>query len=192
MRLRLVNEPFDDPDYIFELKHDGFRAVAYLYNGECKLISRNMRFMRFDSLRNALAKLPVLDAILDGEIVCLDNEGISRFNHLLNGKQPVFYAFDLLWINGEDIRQSPLMERKQRLSGLIRSGQFERIVYAQHIDGTGKRLFRETCRRDLEGIVAKRKMSIYKDNGNGWLKIKNHAYSQAEGRHELLTGKREK
>jgi bifunctional non-homologous end joining protein LigD len=80
MRLRLVKEPFDHPDYIFELKHDGFRAIAYLYNGECKLISRNMRFMRFDSLRNALAKLPVLDAILDGEIVCLDDEGISRCN----------------------------------------------------------------------------------------------------------------
>jgi bifunctional non-homologous end joining protein LigD len=186
MRLRLVKEPFDDPDYIFELKHDGFRAVAYLYNGECKLISRNMRFMKFDSLRNALAKLPVLDAILDGEIVCLDNEGISRFNHLLNGKQPVFYAFDLLWINGEDIRQSPLMERKQRLSGLIRAGQFERIVYAQHIERDGKQLFKEICVRDLEGIVAKRKLSIYKDDGNGWIKIKNKAYSQAAGRHELL------
>jgi bifunctional non-homologous end joining protein LigD len=190
MRLRLVKEPFDDTDYIFELKHDGFRAVAYLYNGECKLISRNMRFMRFDSLRKALAKLPVLDAILDGEIVCLDNEGISRFNHLLNGKQPVFYAFDLLWINGEDIRQSPLLERKQRLSGLIRSGQFERIVCAQHIDGTGKQFFQEICARDLEGIVAKRKLSIYKDDGNGWLKVKNRSYSQMEGRHELLTRKR--
>jgi bifunctional non-homologous end joining protein LigD len=129
----------------------------------------------------------VLDAILDGEIVCLDNEGISRFNHLLNGKQPVFYAFDLLWINGEDIRQSPLMERKQRLSGLIRSGQFERLVYAQHIEGAGKQLFKEICARDLEGIVAKRKLSIYKDDGNGWIKIKNKAYSQAEGRQELMT-----
>jgi ATP-dependent DNA ligase len=109
--------------------------------------------MRFDSLRNALAKLPVLDAIIDGEIVCLDDDGISRFNHLLNGKQPVFYAFDMLWINGEDIRQSTLMERKQRLSGLVRG--CERIIYAQHIERHGKQLFQEICARDLEGIVAK-------------------------------------
>jgi bifunctional non-homologous end joining protein LigD len=142
--------------------------------------------MRFDSLRNELAELPVLDAIIDGEIVCLDEHGISRFNHLLNGKQPVFYAFDLLWINGEDIRQSPLIERKQRLAGLIRSGQFERIVYAQHIDGAGKQSFHEICSRDLEGIVAKRKLSVYKDDRNGWIKITNRTYSQAEGRHELL------
>jgi bifunctional non-homologous end joining protein LigD len=187
MRLRLVKEPFDDPDYIFELKHDGFRAVAYLYDGECKLISRNMRFMRFDSLRNALAKLPVLDAILDGEIVCLDDEGISRFNHLLNGKQQVFYAFDLLWINGEDIRQQPLTERKQRLCGLVRG--CERIIYAQHIERDGKQLFQEICARDLEGIVAKRKLSTYKDDGNGWIKIKNKTYSQVERRHELLAGR---
>jgi len=188
MRLRLVEEPFDHPDYIFELKHDGFRAVAHLYNGECKLISRNMKLMKFDSLRAALAKLSVLDAIIHGEIVCLDEQGVSRFNDLLNKKkQPVFYAFDLLWLNGEDIRQQPLIERKQRLSGLLRSGQFERIIYAQHIEREGKRFFQEICARDLEGIVAKRKAGIYKDDGNNWIKIKNRAYSQVEGRHELLT-----
>ena len=163
--------------------------VAYLYNGQCKLISRNMKMMRFDSLRSELAKLPVLDAILDGEIVCLDEQGISRFNALLNKKvQPVFYAFDLLWLNGEDLRSLPLLERKQRLCALARSHQ--RIVYAQHIEGAGKQLFQEICARDLEGIVAKRKMGIYKDDGNGWIKIKNRAYSQAEGRHELLTRKK--
>jgi bifunctional non-homologous end joining protein LigD len=186
MRLRLVKEPFDHPDYIFELKHDGFRAVAYLYSGECKLISRNMKFMRFDSLRADLAKLPALDAMLDGKIVCLDEHGVSRFNDLLNKKkQAVFYAFDLLWLNGEDVRQQPLIERKQRLCVLVR--QSERIIYAQHIEGAGKQFFKEVCARDLEGIVAKRKMGIYKDDGNSWLKIKNRAYSQAEGRHELLT-----
>jgi bifunctional non-homologous end joining protein LigD len=77
MRLRVVKEPFDHPDYIFELKHDGFRAVAYLQNGECDLISRNSRRLRFLSLRLALAELPIRDAILDGEIVCLDENGVS-------------------------------------------------------------------------------------------------------------------
>jgi ATP-dependent DNA ligase len=63
-------------------------------------------------------------------------------------------------------------------------------MYAQHIDGAGKQFFQEICRRDLEGIVGKRKLSVYKDDGIGWVKIKNRKYSQAEGRHELLTKKR--
>ena len=177
MRLRLVKEPFDHPDYIFELKHDGFRAVVYIQNGECKILSRNSNQLRFKSLRANLAKLPALDSILDGEIVCLDEHGASRFNDLLNKKtQPVFYAFDLLWLNGEDLRQQPLIERKQRLSVLVR--KCDRIIYAQHVEKDGKDLFREICARDLEGIVAKRKMGIYKDDGTGWLKIKNRSYSQ--------------
>jgi bifunctional non-homologous end joining protein LigD len=74
MRLRLVREPFDHPDYIFELKHDGFRAIAYLQNGECKLISRNLKMMRFESLKKSLAALPVKNAIIDGEIICLSTK----------------------------------------------------------------------------------------------------------------------
>jgi len=62
-------------------------------------------------------------------------------------------------------------------------------MYAQHVEGCGKKLFAEICGRDLEGIVAKRKLGVYKDDSTGWLKIKNKNYSQAEGRHELLTGK---
>jgi bifunctional non-homologous end joining protein LigD len=96
----------------------------------------------------------------------------------------------LLWLNGEDLRNQPLTKRKKRLSLLIRSTDCPRILYAQHIEQYDKRFFEEICSRDLEGIVAKRKLSIYKDGGQGWLKIKNRAYSQAEGRHELLTRKK--
>ena len=191
MRLRLVDKPFDHPDYIFELKHDGFRAIAYMQNGECKLISRNLNNLRFTSLKKGLAKLPVEDAIIDGEIVCLDAQGVSQFYQLLNRKaEPVFYAFDLLWLNGEDLRNKALTDRKKRLARLIRSADYPRILYAQHIEQYGKRFFEEICSRDLEGIVAKRRLSIYKDDGQTWLKIKNRAYSQAEGRHELLTRKK--
>ena len=63
------------------------------------------------------------------------------------------------------------------------------LLFAQHVEGEGKKLFKEICYRDLEGIVAKRKLGIYKDDGNAWLKVKNRSYSQAEGRHELLTKK---
>ena len=190
MRLRLLKQPFDHPDYIFELKHDGFRAVVYLQNGECKLISRNQRNLRFETLKRALAKLPVQNAVLDGEIICVDSQGVSEFNQLLNRKvEPVLYAFDLLWIDGEDLRQLPLIERKNRLAQLVQSANCSRLIYAQHIEQSGKSFFEEICGRDLEGIVAKRKLSVYRDDGKGWLKIKNRAYSQAQRRHELLTTK---
>ena len=79
MRLRLVREPFDHPDYIFELKHDGFRAVVYLQARECKVISRNQRNLGFEALKRSLAKLPVDNAIIDGEIICVDAKGVSQF-----------------------------------------------------------------------------------------------------------------
>jgi bifunctional non-homologous end joining protein LigD len=188
MRLRLVRQPFDHPDYIFELKHDGFRAIAYLQNGECKLISRNLKMMRFESLKKSLAALPVKNAVIDGEIICLDQNGVSQFNQLLNGKaEAVFYAFDLIWLNSSDLRQLPLVERKEQLRELVRKNRCERLLYAQHIDGAGKQFFAEICARDLEGVVAKRKAGLYREDRPDWLKLKNPTYSQAEGRHELLT-----
>jgi bifunctional non-homologous end joining protein LigD len=99
----------------------------------------------------------------------------------------VFYAFDLIWVDGSDLRQQPQVERKQQLRTLVSRSSCERLMYAQHVDGAGKLFFQEICARDLEGVVAKRKLSIYKDYGPEWLKIKNRNYSQAEGRHELLT-----
>ena len=142
MRLRLVREPFDHPDYIFELKHDGFRAVAYLQNCECKLISRNQRNLGFETLKRSLVRLPVQNAIIDGEIICLDAKGVSQFNQLLSRKgEPVLYAFDLLWLDGEDLRRRPLIERKKRLARLVRSAKCPRLLYAQHIEQRGKSLF---------------------------------------------------
>jgi ATP-dependent DNA ligase len=85
MRLRLAKEPFDHPDYIFELKHDGFRAIAYLEDGDCKLISRRQNTLAFRSLKNNLANLSVGSAIIDGEVVCLDFSWKEHF-------QPTFEA----------------------------------------------------------------------------------------------------
>jgi bifunctional non-homologous end joining protein LigD len=170
MRLRLVKEPFDHPDYIYELKMDGFRAITYIQNGECKILSRNSRVLRFPSLSNNLSGLPVKDAIIDGEIISIDANGISRFNDLLRDRsRAVFYAFDLLWLNGVDLRQQPLLDRKKRLEKLVRKSGL-RLMYAQHVEGSGKDLFLEICRNDLEGVVAKRKTGIYKDDGNSWVR----------------------
>jgi bifunctional non-homologous end joining protein LigD len=106
--------------------------------------------------------------------VCLDNKGVSQFNQLLSRKgEPVFYAFDLLWLDSEDLRQRPLIERKKRLARLVRAAKCSRLLYAQHVEQHGKAFFAEICARDLEGIVAKRKLGIYKDDGNSWLKVKN-------------------
>jgi len=85
--------------------------------------------------------------------------------------------------------QQPLIVRKDRLAVLVGSADCKWIIYAQHIERDGKRFFEEICARDLEGIVAKRKLSIYKNDGHGWIKIKNRSYTQAEGRHELMTRK---
>ena len=91
--------------------------VIVFPSGECKILSRNLNHLRFTSLKKALAKLPVQNAILDGEIVCLDENGVSRFYQPLHGKaEPIFYAFDLLWLNAEDLRPEPLLEQKNRLS----------------------------------------------------------------------------
>ena len=193
MRLRLVKEPFDNPDYIFELKQDGFRATAYIDQGECRLVSRNLKSLPLKSLGASLAALTVPNAILDGEIIVLDNKGVSQFNALLTAKgrdMALFYAFDLMWLNGTDYRRTRLVEGKAQLSEFVRRSRCSRLLYAQHIDGAGRQFFREICARDLEGIVGKRKNGLYRDDRSDWVKIKNRKYSQAEGRHELLTQRR--
>ena len=117
---------------------------------------------------------------------------MDRFNWLLSGRranQAILYVFDLLWINGVDLRRMPFVKRKARLRELVRRSACPRLLYAQHVEGAGKEFFNEICRCDLEGIVAKRKMGMYREDRPDWLKIKNRTYSQAEGRHELLTRK---
>jgi bifunctional non-homologous end joining protein LigD len=185
-------EPFDDPAWLFELKHDGFRSLAYLEDGRCRLVSRHRNvYKSFETLRDALADLKAKDAILDGEIVCLDANGCSQFKELLYLRgRAVFFAFDLVWLDGVDLRQTPLIERKKKLRKLIERSEYSQILYAQHIEGNGKLFFEEVCERNLEGVVAKRRMSVYAQHG--WLKIKNPKYTQAEGRHEMFTAFRER
>jgi bifunctional non-homologous end joining protein LigD len=96
----------------------------------------------------------------------------------------VFFAFDLVWIDGMDLRQTPLIERKARLKKLIDRSKCSEILYAQHIERNGKLLFEEVVERNLEGMVAKRRMSVYAEHG--WLKIKNPNYSQSEGRQDMF------
>lgn len=188
-----IPEPFNSDEWLFELKLDGLRALAYIERGECRLVSRNGHTYRtFDPLRRALAKeLKVRDAILDGEIVCLDEEGRSVFDSLLFRRcSPVFAAFDLLWIDGKDLRELPLMERKKRLRAVVPPVS-PHVLHVDYIPEKGKELFALACERDLEGMVGKWSSGSYQSEGRStsWVKIKNGSYSHAEGRAELFEGK---
>jgi bifunctional non-homologous end joining protein LigD len=111
-------KPSNSSEFIFEIKHDGFRSLAYIEDGNCDLISRNGdAFRKFDTLTEWLAKqLRVQSAVFDGEVACLDQHGRTMFNDLFfNRGECVFLAFDLLFLNGDDLRDRPLLERKLRL-----------------------------------------------------------------------------
>jgi len=186
-QLSLVHQPFDHPDFLFELKHDGFRALAHIWDGNCELISRKHNaYKSFQNLRDNLAKLKANNAVIDGEIVCLDSEGRSIFNELLFRRgSPIFYAFDLLYLNDRDLRQLPLIERKEKLRALIEKSALPDVLCGKFVEGRGVDLFNEVVRRNLEGVVAKRKTGTYA-TVSGWLKIKNPNYTQSERRYELF------
>jgi len=185
--LTRLRDPFDHKDWIFEVKFDGFRAVAYIDDGECRLVSPNGNiFKRFDPLSHALCTLSVKSAVLDGEIVCLDDKGVSQFNELIFKRGvPYFYSWDLMWLNRKDLRQSPLLERKNRLKDLIMRADNPALLFADHVDEFGRDLFRIICERQLEGIVGKHRDGRY-DRTARWIKINNPDYTQSKDRHELF------
>src|SRR3989442_3047174 len=143
MRLSRRSAPFDSDEFIYELKIDGFRSLAYIENGQCDLVSRNGNtFRKFKDLALWIGEnLRVENAVLDGEIACVDDSGRSVFNDLLfRRRECLFFAFDLLFLNGEDLRWLPLIERKARLKKLLRR-KVSRVLYVDHIDGAGHKLF---------------------------------------------------
>ena len=184
-----IPRPFDRPDFLYEIKYDGFRALAYINGHHCQLISRRRHvYKSWPYLCAELAHAVRCDrAVLDGEIVCLGADGRSRFNDLLFRREsPYFAAFDLLWLNGEDLRSLPLTTRKRRLRAIMPKVQ-SRILYVDHVVGCGRALFKAACKNDLEGIVAKWRYGTYQaGHGTSWVKVKNPSYSQIEGRHELF------
>src|SRR5262245_17213499 len=164
LELQQIPKPFDHPDWVFEIKYDGFRALARIENGVCRLVSRRDNvYKRFGRLRNAIpGDVKSNEVVLDGVIVVLDSEGKSLFNDLMHTRRtPTFAAFDILWLNGEDLREMPLLERKARLKKLIKSRP-KRMLYVDHIVQNGKALFVEVCKRAMEGIVAKPAVSACK------------------------------
>jgi bifunctional non-homologous end joining protein LigD len=188
MPLARLHQPFDHPDWLFELKYDGFRALAHLEAGGVRLVSRNRNmFKSFPDLCAAVAaRIKAESAVLDGEIVYLGGDGRPEFSSLMRRRTPqYFYAFDILCLDGKDLRRRPLVERKQILRTVVPMPPAP-VLYADHFEERGVELFQAVCDMDLEGVVAKRKDGLYIPEETSWVKIKNPRYSQLEGRHELL------
>jgi len=183
----LHHRPFDDPAYLFEPKYDGFRGVLYLSADGAAFRSKRGNLMpRFNELGHWVrAELGRPDAILDGEIIALDASGRQDFLELLAGRGNLHYAaFDVLWLDGKDLRNLPLWRRRRHLDRLVpaTSTVLSRLLA---VAGRGRDLFTAVARLDLEGIVAKRRRDPYAATTT-WLKVKNRAYTQADGRGELF------
>jgi bifunctional non-homologous end joining protein LigD len=190
MPLGQQSKPFDDPDWLYEIKHDGFRALALIDRGHCWFVSRRKhKFHGFRELAAALVREVNAEvAVLDGELAVPDQTGRTVFTAMMKHRQQArFYAFDLLHLNGEDLHKSPLLTRKAKLKRLL-PARSAHVLYVDHTKGAGQRLYKLACELDLEGIVAKQADSPYKENARNphWVKIKNPTYSQKEGRGDLF------
>jgi bifunctional non-homologous end joining protein LigD len=184
-------EPFNHPEWIYELKYDGFRALAVVEYGRCNLFSRNGHpFASFSELASRIgyAVMP-RSIVMDGEIVCLDDKGRCQFNNLLFRRgEPFFVAFDLLQKDGNDLRTERLLDRKHELRRAVKG--LSPIIYADHVEQCGTALFNKACELDLEGIVAKDGRAPYDRRQTTWFKIRNREYSQMVGREELFERER--
>jgi bifunctional non-homologous end joining protein LigD len=176
----LVGAAPDGADWVHEIKLDGYRVLARIERGRVRLLTRNRQDWteRFPAVAEAAAKLPVKEALLDGEIVALDRSGVSSFQALQQGAEETggwslaYVAFDLLFLDGRDLRGEPLVERKKALARLLR-GRRGRLRYSEHFDAPGAEVHQRACRMHLEGIVSKRKQAPYvAGRGQAWLKVK--------------------
>ena len=178
MLATLVDEPFSDPDWIFETKWDGYRSVCFLKNGQAQFVSRNQIEMtpQYPELANIARHVRAKEAILDGEICALDRQGIPRFQMLQRkgGTQRppiVYFVFDLLYVDGYDLTACTVVERKAKLAEILQPSNV--IKLSDHIESDGEAFFREIEKFRLEGMMAKRADSKYVQKRSGdWLKIK--------------------
>jgi bifunctional non-homologous end joining protein LigD len=183
-----VNEPFDGAEWLFEIKWDGYRAIAFIEGGKLRLVSRNQNELtqRYPELKDLPKFVKAKTAILDGEVVALDDQGRASFSLMQQrtGFRPgghrgapksdvpvLYYAFDLLYLDGYDLRKLPLEDRKNKLASLIVTG--DSLRYSDHYEKQGKALFEMARAKGLEGILAKKRDSIYQERRTSeWLKIK--------------------
>jgi bifunctional non-homologous end joining protein LigD len=176
----LADRPPIGPGWSFEIKHDGFRIVSRKDGERVRLWSRNARdwSVEFRAIAEAVRALPFSGVVLDGEAVAHCDEGLPDFHGLLGdgAASACLYAFDLLAVEGEDLRRLPLEARRERLGAVLaEAGSALRL--SEHLDGDGALIFAHACRLGPEGLVAKRKGSAYRSGRcASWVKVKNPAY----------------
>ena len=178
MLASVAKEPFDDPDWIFEVKWDGFRALAEIRDREVSLYSRNLTSFnkRFAPIAEALRKSG-FDAVLDGEIVVVDDQGRPDFQMLQHYSDGVsghllYCVFDILYFQGHDLTGLPLLRRKELLKKVLPSSP--RIRFSDHVEKDGTLFFRVVKDKGLEGMIAKHSRSMYNEGRRSanWLKVK--------------------
>jgi bifunctional non-homologous end joining protein LigD len=182
-----IAKPFDDSEWLYEIKWDGYRAVAYIQDGNTRLVSRNQNDLtrQYPELHDLASAIKAESAVLDGEIVALDEQGRASFSLMQqrtgmreHGRRAAprpdiairYYLFDLIWIDGVDLRRASLVDRKQALASVVKANEL--VKYSDHFDG-GIGLFEAAKENGLEGILAKRRGSCYEERrSREWLKIK--------------------
>src|SRR5712692_6493284 len=188
MLATLVDEPFSNDEWIFETKWDGFRAVCFVQNGSARFVSRNQLDMthQYPELVGVGNQVDAREAILDGEIVALDRDGMPRFQllqprvgrkkksdieALLGKAKIVYFVFDLLYVDGCDLMSCSVVDRKAALETILRPASF--IKLSEHIVGEGEAFFAQIEEFRLEGMMAKRAASPYvQRRSSDWLKVK--------------------
>jgi bifunctional non-homologous end joining protein LigD len=176
MSMALRREPFNDDNWQFEIKWDGFRMLAYCSTDEVNLSSKknNSFNKRFPTIKTELERLK-LNAILDGELVTLDEDGSPNFSNIISPNRPgvlIYYVFDILWYNDRNVLSLPLCERRTILKSIM--SKSELVRFSDHVDEKGIELFELVQQHRVEGIVAKHKQSTYSPGyrTNQWVKIK--------------------
>jgi bifunctional non-homologous end joining protein LigD len=182
---KLVSKAPSGPDWLFEIKWDGYRLAVHLEHDKVRILTRGGHdwTQRFPAIAEAARALPVSTAILDGEAVVLDETGRSDFNGLqqaLGGRggkkaaqSAILYAFDLLYFDGHDITRMDQEDRRRLLEDLVPEDDAGAIRLSQEIERDGAAIFRSACEHGLEGIIAKDRTKPYRSGRNGeWLKIK--------------------
>jgi bifunctional non-homologous end joining protein LigD len=183
MKARLAGSPPSDDGWIYEIKFDGFRALAFIKDHEIHLLSRNEKDLtgKFPEIARSFAALMADEAVIDGEIVALDKKGVSSFQLLQafesGEKRPpiFFYAFDLLHLNGKDLKKRPLIERKAVLEKLLEI-KSPLIRYSASLGEDAEKLLKHAKKLGLEGLIGKRKTSAYEPGrrSGAWIKLKLH------------------
>jgi bifunctional non-homologous end joining protein LigD len=187
MLATLVEQPFDEPGWIYEIKWDGYRAVAMMNKGKINLLSRNNKSFneKFYPVYDALKEWNI-NAVLDGEVVVLGKKGISNFGALQNWRSEAdgelfYYVFDIIWLDGYSLKELPLLRRREILIDIL--PDIDIIRLSENFETTATEFLATAAEMGMEGIMAKKEDSIYtEDRTREWLKIK------ANKRHEVVIG----